>query len=201
MLPSQSGEALVPPGRRGGHGKKGKKRTGFEVKRHVLSDDPANNDQEGSDTKSDLDRGADGNAHGQVHLVTESDDDGGYVLCSVAHNRDEDQADEGFADVGALDDVVDASNQVIGADGNKNGHDDENNAGSDGTHAGLVVTVFGVFFGGLPLGVEEVAVGAELEDKVERIENEQNDGCAPRENKNAAILFIRASLVEDAVQL
>lgn len=156
---------------------KGNRLEGLEMERHGLVEDgPAENDEERGDEEGDLDAGADGDAHGEVHLVPDGDDDGGDVFGGVSDNGDEDQADEVAADPGGLDDVVDASNEVVGTDGDEDGGDDENEAGGDGTHDGN----FGLFVGVLVLRVKEVVVGSELEPEVHDVEKEEDDGGASR---------------------
>lgn len=197
----------------------GGKRTSLEAKRHVAINNPANNDQEGGNTKSNLDTRANRDAHGEVHLIAHGDDDGGNVLGGVADNGDEDETDKGFADVGALDNVVDAADEVVGADGDEDGGDDEDHGGGNGAEDGLFVlartgtgtallvvvvelAALGVGLAlGLALGVKEVAVGAQLEDEVEDVEEEEDDGGAAREGEDGLVLVGGAGLFHDAVEL
>jgi hypothetical protein len=55
----------------------------------------------------------------------------------------------------------------------------------------------------LAFGIEEVAVGSELEDEVEDVENEEDDGGSSGEGENALHLLIgiRLALIEDGVKL
>jgi hypothetical protein len=71
----------------------------LEVQGHGLADDPAEDDEEGSDEQGDLHAAADRDANGQVHLVLVRDDAGGDVLGGVADDGQEDQTNEGLADV------------------------------------------------------------------------------------------------------
>lgn len=57
------------------------------------------------------------------------------------------------------------------------------------------------FGGGLALGVKEVAVGAKLEDEVEDVEEEENDGGAAGEGEDGAVYLVRAGLFHDGVEL
>lgn len=136
------------------------------MERHIASDNPAKNNEEWSDTKGDLDTGANGYAHGQIHLVAKGDHHSSDVFGSVSNNGDQNQTDECLADIRAFDEVIDRSNQVVGTDGNQNRHDDQNNSGSNGAKSRL----FRVFaFGKLAFGVKEVAVSAKLEYQVESV--------------------------------
>ena len=105
---------------------------GLKVERHVAVHDPAEDDEEGGDEEGDLQAAADGDADGEVHLVLVRDNDGGNVLGGVADDGDEDEADEGLADVGRLNDRVDAVDEVLGADGHGDRDDDQNDAGGPG---------------------------------------------------------------------
>lgn len=71
----------------------------LEVQGHGLADDPAEDDEEGSDEQGDLHAAADRDTNGQVHLVLVRDNAGGDVLGGVADDGKEDQTDEGLADV------------------------------------------------------------------------------------------------------
>ena len=64
------------------------------MKAHIRANDPANNDKERSDEKSDLDAGANGNTHSQVHLVPDCNDDGGDMLGGISDNGDQNQANK-----------------------------------------------------------------------------------------------------------
>lgn len=143
--------------------------TSLKAERHVTSNNPANNNEEWSDTKGNLDTGANGYAHGQVHFVAESDNHSSNVFRSVSNNRDQNQTDECLADIRALDDVIDGSNQVVGTDGNQNRHNDKNCGGSNRAKSRL----FGVLvLSELSFGIKEIAVGAKLEYQIEDVKNE-----------------------------
>lgn len=174
--------------------------TGLKVKAHIRANDPANNDKERSDEKSDLDAGANGNTHSKVHLVPNSNDDSGNVFGGVSNDRNQNQTDKGPADARCLDKVVNATNEVVGADGNQDGGDDKDGDSADsaeGRLLGLLVLTAGV----LVLRVEEVAVGAKLEDEVENVEEKENDGSSSRQSEDALILIPRAALVKNSIQL
>ncbi len=69
------------------------------------------------------------------------------------------------------DGAVDAVDEGVGADGDANGREDEDYACGPGVELegsfGLVVAA----------GSEDLGVGFELEEEVEAVEEEQNDGC------------------------
>lgn len=140
----------------------------LEVQRHGLADDPAEDDEEGGDEEGDLHAAADRDADGQVHLVLVRDDAGGDVLGGVADNREQDETDEGLADVRGLDDRVDAVDQVFGADCDCEGDEDEADGGCDGAQD-LWLLLSAVIALLLLLSVEQVCVGLELEEQVEAV--------------------------------
>lgn len=169
---------------------------------HRLANDPANNDEERSHQKGDLNAGANGHTHSKVHLVANSNDNSCHMLRRVADNWDQNQTDEGLADASCLDNVVDASNQVIGTDGDQNSGDNEDGGGSNGAQDGLLLLVsLGGSLDGGGLGIEQVAVGAKLEDEVEDVEQEKDDGGATGQDEDAVRLVFGAVLVEDRVEL
>lgn len=49
-----------------------------------MPDDPANDNKERGDEKSNLDAGPNGHSHGQVHLVANGDYDSGHVLLKIS---------------------------------------------------------------------------------------------------------------------
>lgn len=167
---------------------------------HILADDPANNNQERGNTQSNLNAGANRNTHSQIHLVPDRNHHGRDMLRRIAHNRDQYQTDEVLAYTRALDDVVDAADQVLGADSDEEGGHDEDACGGNGAECGRLL---GVLLGDLVLGVEEVAVGLELEDEVQNVEAEQDDGGSAGEDEDAAVLLLLVAvrLVEDGVEL
>ncbi len=115
---------------------------GLEAKSHGLVEHgPAEDDEERRDQQSDLDARADGDAHGQVHLVAHSHDAGRHVLGGVADDGDEDEADEVLAKVAGGDDGVDAVDQVVGAHRDEHCHDDEDEHGRDDREVVLVRVV------------------------------------------------------------
>lgn len=167
---------------------------------HVPADDPTNNDEERSDSEGDLDTGANGNAHGQVHLVPDRNNHGGDMFCRISHDWNQYQTDEVLAYASAFHNIVDAAHEVIGADGHEKRRDNEDRDGGNWSKVGCLL---GVLLGCLVLGVEKVAVGSKLEDEVKRIEAEEDDGGSAGENQNAAVLliFIAVRLVENGVEL
>lgn len=178
------------------------KLTGLKAESHGLINDPANNDEEGGDTKSNLDGGANGNVHGKIHLVADGNNNSGDVLSSVSDNGDENQTDECLANVHLLDDVIDAANEVVGANGNQNSNNNQDNAGSKRAHVGFFAFLF-LFFSlsGLALGIKKVAVGSELEEEVHGVEHQQDDGSAAGQGEDALSLALGTALVENAIQL
>lgn len=177
------------------------------MERHRLPDDPANNDEERGNQKGDLNAGADCDAHGQVHLVTNGNHHGRDMLRRVSNNRDQDKTNEGLADAGRLDEGVDAANEVVGADSDQNGGDDKHRSGGNGAQDGLfflvvlLVAGFGDLGNGTGFGIEEVAVGAQLEDQIENVEQQENNGGAAREDQDAVGLVLGLALVKDGIEL
>lgn len=155
----------------------------LEVQRHVLSDDPTENDHEGSDEESDLHRASNGNSDGQIHLVLPSNDNSRDVLSGVANDGNEDETDESLADTSLGDNGVDAVNQVLGTDGDQDGDNEKADGGSDGSEKlGLLfLLVFSHF------GIEEASVRLQLEVEVEAVENEENDGGSTREDQDVVV--------------
>lgn len=60
------------------------------MKSHVTANDPPNNNEEGGDEESNLDARANGNAHGKIHLVADSNHHSRDMLCRVSDDRDQD---------------------------------------------------------------------------------------------------------------
>jgi hypothetical protein len=176
------------------------KLTSLEVKSHLGANDPANNDKERSNQEGNLDRRTNSNTHGEVHLVTDSNDNSSDVLCGVSNNGDQDQTDKRPADSRGRYEVINAVNEVIGADSDKNSGDNQDGHGSKGANARLLMLNFLIAFV-LVLGIEKVAVCAELENEVEDVESQKNDSGTARERKNALGLLLGATLVENSIEL
>jgi hypothetical protein len=176
-------------------------RTSLKVKRHFTTNDPSDNHEEGSDAQGNLDAGANRHTHGKVHLVAQSDDYSSDVLRRVSDNGDQNQTDECLANVCSLNKGVDASNQVIGTDGDQDCDNDKHDGCSNWTHGGLLGLL--AINTGRVFGVEKVAVRAQLEDEVEGIQDEENDGSSAGQNQDAAIPIAVAGvlLVENAIEL
>lgn len=120
------------------------------------------------------------------------------MLSGIADDRDENETNKGLADVSTLDNVVNAADKVLGANGNKDGDDDEDDTSSNSAHVRLFLLLFSL---GLILGIEKVAVRAKLEEEVHDVEDEQDDGGAARKGEDALGLVLGAVLVENSVQL
>lgn len=172
--------------------------TGLEVERHVTANDPTDDDEERSNKESNLDAGANGNTHGQVHLVSGRNHDSSDMLSGVTHNRNQNQTNESLADASSLNQRVNASDEIIGANGDKDRSDDENGSGSNGAHHGFLGLVL---LSILVLGIEQVAVGAKLENEVQDVEQEENNGGSAGEGENALHLVFGATLVKNSVEL
>lgn len=141
------------------------KLTGLEVKSHGGTNDPANNDEEGRDQESNLDGRTNRNTHGEIHLITEGDDNGSDVLSSIANNRNQDQTNEPSANSRGLNKIINTVNEVIGADSDEDGGNTENgNSGNRSNSRLLWFSLLAVLV--LVLGVEKVAVCSELEDEI-----------------------------------
>ena len=82
----------------------------LKMQSHAPAHDPTQHDQEGGDKERDLQTAADCDTDGEIHLVLVRNHDGCDVFCGVAHDRDEDETNERFANVCRLDDGVDAVN-------------------------------------------------------------------------------------------
>jgi hypothetical protein len=89
------------------------------VQGHVLSDDPANNDEERSHEQSDLDAGTNGDTHGKIHLVADCNHNSSSVLGYISNNRDKNQTNESLADLSTLGNVVDTTDEEFGANGDE----------------------------------------------------------------------------------
>ena len=173
--------------------------TSLEVQCHISVNDPADDDQKRGDTKGNLDAGANCDTHGKVHLVPNSYHDGGDVLGSVSDDRDQDETNEALADMHRLYNGVDAADKVLSTYGDQNRDDDENSSGSNWTQGGLLRLIF---LGQLPFGVKQVAVRTELENQVDDIEEQEDDGSAARQSEDAGPLAnICVGSVEDGIKL
>lgn len=174
------------------------------MERHVLPDDPANNNQERGDEKSDLDTGANGNTHGEIHLVADSHDNGSDVLGRITNNRNEDQTDESFTDTRVHNQIVDASHEIFGADRHENRSYHQHAGGGDRTNRRLLhLTLFLGLGSGLTLGVEEVAMGLKLENEVQNVKQEKDDGSASGQDQDTPVLLVTVAriLIENSVEL
>lgn len=145
--------------------RKGIKLTSLEVKSHRSTNDPANNDEEGRDQEGNLDRRTNRNTHGEIHLITEGDDNSSDVLSSIANNGNQDQTNESSANSGGLDKIINAVNEVIGADSDEDGSDTEDGNSGKGSNSRLLWLNFLAVLV-LVLGVEKVTVCSELEDEI-----------------------------------
>lgn len=142
------------------------------------------------------------------------------MLSGVAHDGDEDEPDKVLADVSRFDDVIDTPDEVVGAQGDDDSRGDEDDGGGHGTDAGLLGGLrLGLDFdavladdgaGGLAVeeimvtAVEEVVVGTDLEEEVEDVEDQEDDGRAAGEEEDRVGRVGLDSLllaVEDVVEL
>lgn len=151
---------------------------------HVLPDDPAQDDQERRHEERNLHRRADRHAHGEIHLVLDGHDDGCDVLRGISDDREEYQAHERLGDVCGLDERVYAADEILGAHGHRDSDDDEHAGCLPRAQLRLLFFAAATAFAGLGLGVEERGVGAQLEDEVEHVEDEQDDGSAAGEEED-----------------
>lgn len=161
--------------------------TGFKTESHGLPNDPANNDEEGSDTESNLNARSNSNTHGQIHLVPNGDNDSSDMFSGISNNRNQDETNESLANVALFDDVINAANKVFGTSGDENSDDDKDHASGNGTK--MLLFFFVLLLLSLLLGVEKVAVCTELEHEVHDVENQENDGSAAGQGENAFLLF------------
>lgn len=131
------------------------------------------------------------------------------MLRRVPHDRNENKPHESLADPRRRNHVVDAADKIIRAHGDDDGGDDQHDGGRDGAHAGLLSLDLGAALRDghvlVPVvTVEEVVVGAQLEEEVEDVEEEEDDGRAAREEEDGvARVGLDALLlaVEDVVEL
>lgn len=94
----------------------GGKLTGLKVKRHITADDPTNDDKKRCYAKSNLNARANGNTHSEIHLVADGDYYGCDMLRRVANNGNKNETNKGFANMHTINNVIDTSDQIIGAD-------------------------------------------------------------------------------------
>ena len=162
----------------------------LEVQGHLDTHDPAQDDQEGSDEKGDLQAATDRNTDRKIHLILVSHHDGSDMLCGVADDRDQHQTYERLAHAGLLHDTVNAADQVIGANGHQNGDDDQCHGGSPRAEEALFLFLL---FTTCVLGIaavallEQLCVGAQLEVKVHNVEHEQDDGRTVRQDEDVGL--------------
>jgi hypothetical protein len=163
------------------------------MKRHILPNDPAHNDQEWCHEECNLHRRAERHAQREIHLILNGYDDGCDMLCGVSNDWEQDQTHKRLGDVSGFDERVDAVDEILGTDRHSNSHDNENNGCGPRTYLRLF---FFFAFAGLVLGVEEACVGAQLEDEVEHVKGEEDDGGAMGEDEDVC-LRIRGGFGED----
>mmetsp|Transcript_70463 Transcript_70463/g.206141 ORF Transcript_70463/g.206141 Transcript_70463/m.206141 type:complete len:227 (-) Transcript_70463:825-1505(-) len=94
-----------------------------EVQVHRLVDRPADDDSKGHHEQGNLSRGPHGDADGDVHLLGHGHAYRPHVLAGVAHDGQQDDANEGFAQLPLLDQAVDRSHQEFGGHGYHGGRD------------------------------------------------------------------------------
>lgn len=146
----------------------------LEVQSHGLVNDPAEDDKEGGDEKSDLHGAADCDVDGQVHLALVCNDDGCHVFGGVSDDRNQNQTNEGLTDVRRFDDGVDAVDEVFSTYSDKNGDNHKRNTSSDG-RKNLAVLIF-VISALLVLDIgKKPVVGVQLEVQVQDVEDEENN--------------------------
>lgn len=166
------------------------------MQRHVLAHDPAQDDQERRHEQRDLQTAADGNVDGKVHFAFESDHDSSHVLGSVSNNGDEDEADEGSADVGTLNNGVNAIDEVIGAEGDEDSNDNEGDHSWD-RREGVAflgsILLLGLLALRLSIG-EEFMMGKKLEDNVKNIEEEKDHSSATRQKLDVRVIVFDSSI-------
>lgn len=103
--------------------------------------------------------------------------------------------------------MINAAHKIIRANRNHNRRDDEDNRGGDGAHAGLLgLDVLAPLHDGRvgALAVEEVVVGAQLEEEVEDVEEQEDHGgsAGEEEDRVAGVgLYALLLAVEDIVEL
>lgn len=108
------------------------------------------------------------------------------MLRGISDDREEDQPHERLGDVHRLDERVDAAHEILGAHGHRNSDDDEDAGCLPRAQLRFLFLAAAAVaaFAGLVLGVEECGVGTQLEDEVEDIEDEQDDGGAAGEEED-----------------
>lgn len=78
------------------------------------------------------------------------------MLGGVAHNGNEDQADEVLAYSTGRDDGVNAVDEILGAHGNHDRHGNENRRRGPGTHGRVLLVLFLRFLSSSGLGLRSV---------------------------------------------
>ena len=166
----------------------------LEVQSHGLVHDPAEDDKEGGDEKSDLHGAADCDVDGQVHLALVCDDDGCHVFGGVSDDRNQNQTNEGLTDVRRFDDGVDAVDEVFSTYSDKNGNNHKRNTGGDG-RKNLAVLIF-VISTLLVLDIgKEPVVGVQLEVQVQDVEDEENNRGAVRQEQDVLLGLVGATVL------
>jgi hypothetical protein len=126
--------------------------------------------QHGRDEKCDLQAGADRDADAQVHLVFHRHENGGRVLCRVAHNRHHDHTDKHLGQADGIPDVFDRADKKLREHGDQGGGDEQNGNGLAARP--LPAALFGMCVSAL----EEMLVGPERETEHAEIGKKQNNG-------------------------
>ncbi|KAJ8566818.1 hypothetical protein ON010_g6302 [Phytophthora cinnamomi] len=147
-----------------------------ERKRHGLIHEPAREHDHGHHEKRDLRGRSHCDAHGELHLVVQRDLDSRHVLHSVAHDGQQDDADERLAQVHLIGKTIDGAHEELGEHGHQQGRAKQH--GRAGT-LGQCGSLLGV----LLLVLEEVSVRLELEEEQLDVHEEQEGGGDARERE------------------
>ena len=93
---------------------------------------------------------------------------------------------EGFADAGRLHYSVNTAHEVLGAHRDEESDEDKADAGRDGAEdLGFLLLAVAALI--LRFRVEKLRVRFELENEVEAVEDEHDDGCASREYQDTLV--------------
>lgn len=163
----------------------------------MLAQSPTDDDGQWRVEQGRLECGAEHGGQCKVHLIVPRLVDGGDVLGKLLDEGHENEAHERVRHVGVLDDVLDLQHQVDGDDSNKG---DTHSQGDDalghselclGHVLGLVAVTVLV---GLEDGVVDTVVGACLEEHVDKVGQNHENGDDTRNLQRSLVVLLLAEL-------
>jgi hypothetical protein len=100
-----------------------------KIQTHIPVETPPQQHDQRRNENSNLNTASQGDTDGQIHLILRCHRHSGDVLSRITDDGQDDEADEGLADAGLLDEIIDAVDEEFGADGHQRGDDEEKQNG------------------------------------------------------------------------